>query len=66
MPPNPTSLYPIAIDRVASLPEASAITGLSVDTLKRLGKRGELRIVKLSTRRIGIRLSTLQAFIDAA
>ena len=57
--------YPIAIDRVVSLPEASVITGVSVDTLKRCALRSELKILKLSPRRIGIRLSELQAFVDA-
>ena len=59
------SNYPIATDRVVSLPEASVITGVSVDTLKRCGARSELKILKLSPRRIGIRLSDLQAFVDA-
>ena len=59
------SNYPIATDRVVSLPEASVITCVSVDTLKRCGARSELKILKLSPRRIGIRLSELQAFVDA-
>ena len=58
------SPYPIAVDRVVALPEASVITGLSVDTLKRCAARNELKILKLSPRRIGIRLSDLQAFVD--
>ena len=60
-----TNVSPIASDRVVTLPEASMITGLSVDTLKRCNARNELRILKLSPRRIGIRLSDLQAFVDA-
>ena len=59
------SPYPIAGDRVVALTEASMITGLSIDTLKRCSARNELRILKLSPRRIGIRLSDLQAFVDA-
>jgi hypothetical protein len=51
-------------DRVISLPEASAISGLSLDTLKRCNRRGELKIIKLSPRRVGVRLSTLWEFID--
>jgi hypothetical protein len=58
------SPYPFG-DRVISLPEASAISGLSIDTLRRCHKREELKIVKLSPRRCGIRLSTLWAFIDS-
>ena len=56
--------YPIATDRIVPLPEASTITGLSVDTLKRCGARNELKILKLSPRRVGIRLSELQRFVD--
>lgn len=58
------SPYPIASDRVVPLLEASMITGLSVDTLKRCGARNELTILKLSPRRVGIRLSDLQRFVD--
>jgi hypothetical protein len=59
---GPVNLF---ADRVVSLPEASAISGLSVDTLRRCHERKELRIIKLSPRRVGIRLSALWAFIDA-
>jgi hypothetical protein len=52
-------------DRIVSLPEASTISGLSVDTLRRCHGREELRIIKLSPRRVGIRLSELWAFIDS-
>ena len=52
------------IDRVVPLPEASVITGLSVDTLKRCHKREEIKIIRLSPRRIGIRLSDLMTFIS--
>lgn len=52
-------------DRIVSLPEASAISGLSVDTLRRCHEREELKIIKLSPRRVGIRLSSLWAFIDS-
>jgi hypothetical protein len=54
-----------ASDRVVPLPEAALIAGMSPDTLKRCNKRGELKIIKLSPRRVGIRLSDLWAFIDA-
>ena len=63
-PITDVSPYPIARDRVVPLAEASMITGLSIDTLKRCGARNELTILKLSPRRIGIRLSDLQAFVD--
>ena len=61
---NQVSPHPIT-DRVVSLAEAAVISGLSPYTLKRCHARGEIKIVKLSPRRIGIRLSDLHAFIDA-
>ena len=62
--PTTHSPYPIALDRIVPLPEASTITGLSIDTLKRCVVRNELKIIKLSPRRVGIRLSDLQRFVD--
>jgi predicted DNA-binding transcriptional regulator AlpA len=50
---------------VISLPEAAHIAGVSPDTLRRCHKRQELKIIKLSPRRVGVRLSDLRAFIDA-
>jgi hypothetical protein len=45
------------------MPEAAAISGLSVDTLKRLAGDGELTILRLSPRRVGIRLTELKRFM---
>jgi len=53
------------MDKIVSLPEAAHLAGVSADTLRRCNKRQELKIIKLSPRRIGVRLSDLQAFIDA-
>jgi hypothetical protein len=52
-------------DRVLSIHEAAEATGLSIFTLKRLGKRGDIKILKLSARRLGIRLSELQRYLDS-
>jgi predicted DNA-binding transcriptional regulator AlpA len=57
--------YPPFMDKIVSLPEAAHLAGVSADTLRRCNKRQELKIIKLSPRRIGVRLSDLQAFIDA-
>jgi predicted DNA-binding transcriptional regulator AlpA len=68
MPATPTEQlppYPPFIDKVVSLPEAAHIAGVSPDTLRRCHKRQELKIIKLSPRRVGVRLSDLRAFIDA-
>ena len=67
MPPIPEAqLPPIPpfVDKVVSLPEAAHLAGVSPDTLRRCNKRKELKIIKLSPRRIGVRLSDLKAFID--
>ena len=53
------------IDKIVSLPEAAHLAGVSPDTLRRCNKRQELKIVKLSPRRVGVRLSDLKAFIDS-
>ena len=60
---NQVSPYPI-MDPVVSLPQAAVISGVSVDTLKRAHRRGEIRILKLSVRRIGVRVSELNRYID--
>lgn len=52
-------------DRVISIHEAAILTGLSVSNLKRCQQRGEIKILKLSPRRIGVRLSELQRFLDS-
>lgn len=55
----------IVNDKVVSIREAAEISGISTSTLKRQLKVGELKIVRLSPRRIGIRLSALHGWLDA-
>lgn len=52
-------------DRVVSIHEAATKAGVSPATLKRCSARGELQILKLSPRRVGIRLSKLNAWLDS-
>ena len=54
MPARPSSQLPppAFVDKVVSLPEAGHLAGVSPDTLRRLHKRGELKIIKLSPRRV--------------
>jgi hypothetical protein len=62
MPATPTDQlppYPPFIDKVVSLPEAAHLAGVSPDTLRRLHKRRQFTIIKLSPRRVGVRLSDL-------
>ena len=52
-------------DKVVSIREAAAISGLSTSTLKRQLKIGDLKVIRLSPRRVGIRLSSLHGWLDA-
>jgi hypothetical protein len=61
---NQVSPFPPFHDKVVSLPEAAHLAGVSPDTLRRCHKRNELTIIKMSPRRVGVRLSDLKAFID--
>jgi predicted site-specific integrase-resolvase len=54
----------IVNDKVVSIREAAEISGISTSTLKRQLKVGELKVVRLSPRRIGIRLSVLHGWLD--
>jgi excisionase family DNA binding protein len=58
------SLSASFVDKVISLPEAAHLLGVSPDTLRRCHKRNELTIIKLSPRRVGVRLSDLKAFLE--
>lgn len=53
-----------AFDRVARLDEAATILGISTWTLKRRSKAGEITILKLSPRRLGVRLSEIQRYLE--
>jgi predicted site-specific integrase-resolvase len=51
--------------RVLNINEAAMIAGVSPSTLKRRGQAGELKITRLSPRRMGIRADHLSAWLDA-
>lgn len=51
-------------DKVVTIHEAAVISGVSASTLKRLGRAGRLKVLRLSPRRIGIRLSDLRRWLD--
>jgi hypothetical protein len=42
------------LDEIVSLPEGASLRKVSVDTLKREGKTGRVKIIELSERRRGI------------
>jgi len=64
IPEHQVPPFPPYVDKVVSLPEAAHLAGVSPDTLRRCHKRNELTIIKMSPRRVGVRLSDLKAFID--
>ena len=64
MQKSPTSPLSEPLDRVVTLREAAHLAGISPDTLRRCQARKEIKIIKLSPRRVGVRLSDLRAFID--
>jgi hypothetical protein len=51
-------------DKVVSVDQAAAISGLSASTLKRRARAGDLKLLKLSPRRVGVRLSELGRFLE--
>jgi hypothetical protein len=53
-----------SVDPVLSIPDAAASGSISLWTLKRAAKRGELKLLQLSPRRIGIRQSELQRWLE--
>ena len=65
------SLFPVedqiivVEDRVITLGEAARIAGLGLTTIKEARARGELRILQLSRRRIGIKLSDFNAWLES-
>jgi hypothetical protein len=42
------------LDEIVRLEEGAHLRKVSVDTLKRMGRRGELNLIELSARRLGI------------
>jgi predicted site-specific integrase-resolvase len=51
-------------DRVRSLVETAAILNISVATLRRRVAEGAIKVVRLSPRRIGVRDSAREAFLQ--
>lgn len=51
------------IDTVLSKPSAALALDISLDTLERIIARGELRLIRITPRRVGIRRSELERYI---
>jgi predicted DNA-binding transcriptional regulator AlpA len=56
--------YEAGADKVISLDQAAAMCGVSASTLKRRARAGDLKMLKLSPRRVGIRLSDFHRWLD--
>lgn len=52
--PTPDAEHERWLDEIVPLPEGASLRKISVDTLKREGRRGKLKIIELSERRLGI------------
>jgi predicted site-specific integrase-resolvase len=52
------------IDRVVLIEEAGAILGISRWTLLRQSEAGKIKILKLSPRRLGVRMSEINRYLD--
>ena len=62
---NHTSVLPFNEDRVLMLSEFAIMAGISLVTLRRLIARGEgPAVTKLSTRRLGVRVSHARAWLN--
>lgn len=59
-----SATYELGADKVISLDQAAAMSGLSASTLKRRARAGDLKLLKLSPRRVGIRLSDFHRWLD--
>ncbi len=65
MPAQFTKRSPLsAVDAVVNLPDAATAIGVSIFTLKRLDDRKQIKIIRLSPRRLGIRMSEISRFLE--
>jgi hypothetical protein len=55
----------LGIDPVILIREAAAIAGCHPDTLKNAARRGKLTLIKISERRIGVRQSEFNRYLDS-
>jgi hypothetical protein len=54
-----------AADPVLPLRDAAALAGCHPDTLKNQAKRGKLTLLRISQRRLGIRQSEFERYLNA-
>jgi IS30 family transposase len=54
-PPRGTPDFERWLEEIVSLQEAAALRGVHTETIKREGRRGRLTLIRVSTRRLGVR-----------
>ena len=54
---------PEFIDRILSPAEVMTVTGLGRSTIERARRDGELKFIQLTPRRVGLRMSELEAWL---
>jgi excisionase family DNA binding protein len=66
MPPRPLTARALDdIDTVLSKPSVAQALDISYDTLERIIRRGEIRVIRITPRRVGIRKSELERYITS-
>lgn len=62
----PTEIPPdLGEDRVLTIPQVASAAGVSPDTIRRAAERKQLRITRLSARRVGIRIGEFRRWLAA-
>jgi hypothetical protein len=64
IPATNRSTFP-TVDPVVKITDAATAIGVSLCTLKRIAERNEIKIIRLSPRRLGIRASELNRFLES-
>lgn len=49
----------VALDRIISLSESAERLGVSISNIQRMRARGEIKVLQISPRRVGVRVSEL-------
>lgn len=60
-----TSLEQHAIDPIISLRDVAALLGIHPDTVKNRARAGKLKLIRVSERRLGVRQSEFQRYVNA-
>lgn len=65
-PKEQISRVRFSVDPIVPLRDAAALIGCHPDTLKNQAKRGKLTLMRISQRRLGIRQSEFDRYLNAS